>query len=99
VQNSLEALEQAEIADGRVVIQTRLLANNMIEVSVSDNGPGIDAAMTDIIFNQFQTSKVKGMGIGLSLSRSIIEAHGGKLWVDKEHQNGALFVFKLPATE
>jgi len=99
VQNSLEALEQAEIADGRVVIQTRLLANNMIEVSVSDNGPGIDAAMTDKIFNQFQTSKVKGMGIGLSLSRSIIEAHGGNLWVDKEQQNGALFAFKLPVGE
>jgi two-component system sensor kinase FixL len=99
LQNSLEALEHAEIAEGRVVIQTRLLANNMIEVSVSDNGPGIDAAMTDTIFHQFQTSKVNGMGIGLSLSRSIIEAHGGKLWVDKEHQNGALFAFELPVSE
>ena len=99
LQNSLEALENAEITEGRVVIQTRLLANNMIEVSVSDNGPGIDAAMTDTIFHQFQTSKVNGMGIGLSLSRSIIEAHGGKLWVDKEHQNGALFAFELPVSE
>jgi len=99
MQNSLEALEHAEIAEGRVVIQTRLLGNNVIEVSVSDNGPGIDAAMADRIFDQFQTSKVKGMGIGLSLSRSIIEAHGGKLWVDKEHQNGALFAFELPLSE
>ena len=99
LQNSLEALENAEITEGRVVIQTRLLTNNMIEVSVSDNGPGIDAAMTDTIFHQFQTTKVKGMGIGLSLSRSIIEAHGGKLWMDKEHQNGALFAFELPVSE
>jgi two-component system sensor kinase FixL len=99
VRNSLEALEHAKIAEGRVVIQTRLLPNEMIEVSVSDNGPGIDAAMAGKIFDQFQTSKETGMGIGLSLSRSIIEAHGGELWVDKDHQNGALFGFELPVSE
>jgi two-component system sensor histidine kinase TtrS len=99
MQNSLEALEHAGIAAGRVVIQSRLLENNVIEVSVCDNGPGIDAAMANRIFDQFQTSKVNGMGIGLSLSRSIIEAHGGKLWVDKEHQNGALFAFELPVSD
>ena len=99
VRNSLEALAHAEIAEGRIVIQTRLLPNDIIEVSVSDNGPGIDAAMAGKIFDQFQTSKEAGMGIGLSLSRSIIEAHGGKLWVDKNHQNGALFGFELPVNE
>jgi len=98
VRNSLEALEHAEIAGGRVVIQTRLLPNDIIEVSVSDNGPGIDAAMAGKIFDQFQTSKETGMGIGLSLSRSIIEDHGGKLWVDENHQNGALFGFELPVS-
>jgi len=99
VRNSLEAIGHAEIAGGRVVIQTRLLPNEMIEVSVSDNGPGIDATMAGKIFDQFQTSKETGMGIGLSLSRSIIEAHGGKLWVDENHQNGALFGFELPVSE
>jgi len=99
VRNSLEAIGHAEIAGGRVVIQTRLLPNEMIEVSVSDNGPGIDATMAGNIFDQFQTSKETGMGIGLSLSRSIIEAHGGKLWVDENHQNGALFGFELPVSE
>jgi PAS domain S-box-containing protein len=99
VRNSLEAIGQAEIAAGRVVIQTRLLPNDMIEVSVSDNGPGVDATMADKIFDQFQTSKETGMGIGLSLSRTIIEAHGGNLWVDKDRQNGALFVFELPVSE
>jgi two-component system sensor histidine kinase TtrS len=98
VRNSLEAFEYTEIAEGRVVIQTRLLPNDMIEVSVSDNGPGIDAAMAGKIFDQFQTSKETGMGIGLSLSRSIIEDHGGKLWVDEDHQNGALFGFELPVS-
>ena len=68
-------------------------------MSVSDNGPGIDAAMAGKIFDQFQTSKETGMGVGLSLSRSIIEAHGGKLWIDKDHQDGALFRFELPVSK
>jgi signal transduction histidine kinase len=99
VLNSLEAIGHAEIANGQVVIQTRLLPNDMIEVTVTDNGPGIDATMADKIFDQFQTSKETGMGIGLSLSRTIIEVQGGKLWVDKNHKNGALFGFELPVSE
>jgi PAS domain S-box-containing protein len=99
VRNSLEAIRHAKITGGRVVIQTRLLANNMIEVIVTDNGPGIDTAMAGKIFDQFQTSKETGMGIGLSLSRTIIEVHGGKLWMDIDHQNGALFGFELPVSK
>ena len=99
VRNSMEALKHAKIVEGRVVIQTRLLPNDMIEVSVTDNGPGIDATMAGKIFDQFQTSKKTGMGLGLSLSRSIIEDHGGKLWVDREYQNGALFGFELPVSK
>ena len=99
VRNSLEAFEHAKRVDGMVVIQTRLLPNDTIEVSVADNGPGIDATMAGKIFDQFQTSKKAGMGLGLSLSHSIIEGHGGKLWVDESHQDGALFVFELPVSE
>jgi len=99
VLNSLEAIGHAEIANGQVVIQTRLSPNHMVEVTVTDNGPGIDATVADKVFDQFQTSKEKGMGIGLSLSRSIIEAHDGKLWVDKNRRNGALFGFELPVSE
>jgi C4-dicarboxylate-specific signal transduction histidine kinase len=99
VRNSLEAIGQAKMTGGRVVVQTRLLPNNMIEVIVTDNGPGVGTTMAGKIFDQFQTSKETGMGIGLSLSRTIIEVHGGKLWVDKDHQNGALFGFVLPVSE
>ena len=99
VRNSLEAFEHTKTVDGRIDIQTRLLPNDMIEVIVTDNGPGIDTAMADKIFDQFHTSKESGMGIGLSLSRSIIESHGGRLWVDESHQNGALFGFELPVSE
>jgi two-component system sensor histidine kinase TtrS len=98
LRNSMEAIGNAKITEGRVVLQTRLLPNDSVEVTVTDNGPGIDTEMVDMIFHPFQTSKDTGMGIGLSLSRRIIEAHGGKLWVDKDYQNGALFGFELPVS-
>ncbi|MFZ0470901.1 MAG: ATP-binding protein, partial [Thiogranum sp.] len=88
-----------KIAGGRIVIRSRLLPNERIEVTVTDNGPGVDAAMGNKMFDQFHTSKETGMGIGLSLSRTIIEMHGGKLWADLNHQNGALFGFELPVGE
>jgi two-component system, LuxR family, sensor kinase FixL len=97
LQNSLEAIRDGNILKGRVAIKSCLLTNDMIEVTVTDNGPGIEASIADGIFHQFRTSKKTGMGIGLSLSRTIIEAHAGKLWVDNNYQNGALFGFVLPA--
>lgn len=97
LQNSLEAIRDGNIPHGRININSRILPNDMIEVTIADNGSGIEASIADSIFHQFQTSKKSGMGIGLSLSRTIIEAHGGKLWVDRAYQNGALFGFVLPA--
>ena len=97
LRNSLEAIGSENSQGGRIDIQTRLAANDMIEVTVADNGSGIETSIADRLFDQFQTSKKTGMGIGLSLSRTIIEAHGGKLWVDKSYRNGALFGFTLPA--
>jgi two-component system sensor kinase FixL len=84
------------MSDGQVVIRTCLLVNGMSEVLVTDNGPGIDASIANRIFDQFQTTKKTGMGVGLSISRTIIESHGGKLWVDGDCQSGALFGFMLP---
>jgi len=98
MRNSMEAIGQAKISGGRIVLRTRLLPNDLIEVTVADNGPGIDAEMANTIFEPFQTSKKTGMGFGLSLSHSIIEAHCGRLWVDKEYQNGALFGFEIPVS-
>ena len=96
IRNSMEAIVHAKIAAGRVILRTRLLPNNSVEVTVTDNGPGVDAEILNKIFHPFQTSKESGMGIGLSLCRRIIEAHGGELWVDKDYLNGALFGFELP---
>lgn len=99
VRNSLEAIHNAGIPDGMIVIKTRLLADNTAEVTIADNGPGIDAALADKVFEPFQSDKKTGMGIGLSLSRTIIENHGGKLWLDESYRNGALFGFSLPVAE
>ena len=96
VLNSLEAIKGSGENTGNIIIQTRLLANEMIETTVTDNGPGIDTDIADRMFHPFQTSKSSGMGMGLSISRSIVEEHGGKLWVDVQRRNGALFGFNLP---
>jgi two-component system sensor kinase FixL len=99
VRNSLEAIKSAEITKGQIVLRSRIFPDDSVEVTLTDNGPGIDATMVNMIFDPFKTSKETGMGIGLSLSRTIIEAHGGKLWVDKNYQNGALFAFELPVSK
>ena len=96
VLNSLQAINCLEKATGNIIVQTRLLPNEMIETTVTDNGPGIDADMAGRIFDPFQTSKPSGMGMGLSISRSIVEEYGGKLWADVQRGNGALFGFNFP---
>jgi PAS domain S-box-containing protein len=99
VRNSLEAIQNADIREGCVLLKTRLLPGSLVEVTVSDNGPGVDEKMIDTLFNPFQTNKGTGMGMGLSISRSIIESHGGKLWVSKVPADGAVFGFNLPLTD
>jgi PAS domain S-box-containing protein len=96
VLNSLQAINCLEKATGNIIVQTRLLPNEMIETTVTDNGPGINADMAGRMFDPFQTSKPSGMGMGLSISRSIVEEHGGKLWADVQRGDGALFGFNFP---
>ena len=96
VLNSLEAIKSSGNTTGNIIVRTRQLPDETIETTVTDNGPGIDADMAGRMFNPFQTSRSSGMGMGLTISRSIIEAHGGKLWADVQRGNGALFGFSLP---
>ena len=98
IRNSIEAINQAGISGGRVDIATRPTADGSIEVSVVDNGPGIDPAVADALFEPYQTSKESGMGMGLAISRSIIESHDGKLWTEQRPQ-GAVFCMKLPGCD
>lgn len=99
VTNSIDAIQSIHQSDGKVIVNTRLLADESMEVTVADNGPGIETEMTGKLFEPFQTNKTAGLGMGLSLSRSIIEAHGGKMWADKHRHSGALFGFCLAVCE
>ena len=67
-----------------------------VRVAVRDTGPGIDPAQLDRIFDAFYTTKSSGTGMGLSICRSIIGAHGGKLWAEANEPRGAVFQFTLP---
>ena len=70
----------------------------MLETTVADRGAGIAAADRENIFRPFFTTKPDGMGMGLNICRSIIEAHGGRLWVTDGPEGGAVFHFTLPIT-
>jgi len=67
-----------------------------VTIAVRDNGVGIDKKQGDIVFDAFYTTKPEGMGIGLSISRSIIEDHGGQFWVTQNPDKGATFSFTVP---
>jgi two-component system sensor kinase FixL len=81
VRNSTEALAHSGRHDGLIIIQAEH-KDGRVEIRVSDNGPGIDAGLDDQVLTPFTTTKHDGLGLGLSLSRSIIEAHGGRLSVE-----------------
>jgi two-component system sensor kinase FixL len=99
IRNAIEAIRGAGISGGQVDIVSRLEAGGSIEVIVADNGPGIDPAVAGKLFEPYQTSKETGMGMGLSISRSIIEAYDGKLWADEQRQQGALFCLSIPGCD
>jgi signal transduction histidine kinase len=71
--------------------------HNGILVAVRDSGQGIDPPYLERVFDAFYTTKSSGMGMGLSICRSIIEAHGGRLWATGSEPRGALFQFTIPA--
>jgi two-component system sensor kinase FixL len=96
IRNSVEAIRQADISGGQVNIATGTAADGSIEVTVADNGPGIAPSVAGSLFEPYQTSKEEGMGMGLSISRSIIEAHDGRLWADEKRPQGALFSISIP---
>jgi PAS domain S-box-containing protein len=97
VLNAVEAVRLAEHADSRIVIETSSADHDTIRVSVSDSGRGIDESDLDRIFDPFHTTKEQGMGVGLSINRTIIESHDGRIWAENVPGGGASFVFTIPA--
>lgn len=94
--NSVEAMSTSESSLMQLTISTELTDKEKVRVSVEDTGPGLSEAIKETLFSTFQTTKSESMGLGLAISRSIVEAHDGKLWVDKNLDVGVTFRFSLP---
>jgi signal transduction histidine kinase len=96
IANAVEAMRAIQDRQRALLIATDIFDNTVVRVAVSDNGPGIDSQTAHHLFNAFSTTKPEGMGMGLAISRSIIEEHGGRLWTEANDESGATFQFTLP---
>ena len=97
--NAVEAMSAVHDRSRELTIVSRQDGSNAVLVEVRDSGNGLDAQRAEQVFEAFYTTKAEGIGIGLSISRSIIEAHGGRLWASANAPHGAVFRFSLPVTE
>ena len=94
--NAVDAMGLVPEGPRELVISTAKTRANGFLVTVRDTGPGIDPEHVDRVFEAFYTTKSGGIGMGLSICRSIIDAHGGRLWVETNASRGAVFRFTLP---
>jgi PAS domain S-box-containing protein len=95
--NAVEAMGSVEAGTRELVLSTEQDPTGVL-VAVRDSGPGIDPTHLERVFEAFYTTKSSGTGMGLSICRSIIDAHGGRLWAEANEPRGAVFQFTLPAT-
>jgi signal transduction histidine kinase len=95
IMNSIDALKAVEGARS-LAVKSQRAENEHLMVSVSDTGVGLPPQQADQIFNAFFSTKLHGTGMGLRISRSIVEAHGGRLWAADNSPSGASFCFTLP---
>jgi PAS domain S-box-containing protein len=97
--NALDAMGTPNVGPRQLLISTGKGETSGVLVAVQDSGPGLEAAMLERVFESFYTTKPTGLGLGLSICRSIIEAHGGRLWASTNRRRGATFQFTLPRDE
>jgi two-component system sensor kinase FixL len=96
VLNAMDAIEGAKGDKRSITVRAEYRGANEVEVIVSDTGPGLESTALSRVFEPFFTTKASGMGVGLSISRTIIEAHGGRIWATSDATEGATFRFTLP---
>jgi PAS domain S-box-containing protein len=95
IMNSIDAMRDAD-GTRELIINSQRAENDKLTVSISDTGVGLPPHQADQIFNAFFTTKLQGTGMGLAISRSIVESHGGRLWAADNSPRGASFCFTLP---
>jgi signal transduction histidine kinase len=95
IMNGIEAMSSVEDRPRELVIRTQEVEDDQVCVAVQDSGTGLDPRSMEKIFDAFYTTKREGMGMGLSISRSIVQDHGGRLWATANEGPGATFQFTL----
>jgi PAS domain S-box-containing protein len=97
--NAVEAMSELADSPRKLVVGSAASNSHDVLVEVRDSGPGLKTANLDRLFDSFYTTKPNGMGMGLAISRSIAEAHGGRLWATPNEPHGAVFCFTLPTDD
>jgi len=95
--NAFDAMKDCPANEREVVIEAGQNGGRIVEVAVRDHGTGLTSDKFEKIFQPFYTTKRDGLGMGLAICRSIIEAHGGRLWAENNGDRGATFYFTVPA--
>jgi C4-dicarboxylate-specific signal transduction histidine kinase len=97
ISNAIAAMRANKRRPRNLLVSTRMNSAGAIQIAVADSGPGPDPGAASRLFDPFFTTKRDGMGLGLSVCLSIVEAHGGRLWASPNSPRGAVFQFTLPA--
>lgn len=97
IRNAIQALQNSETR--HVTIAARCAGEDMVEISIADTGTGIHPSVREALFSPFHSTKSEGMGIGLSISRTIVEAHHGRIWAEDRPGGGTIFHFTLPRAD
>jgi two-component system sensor kinase FixL len=97
--NGFEAMKATDAGHASLVVRVAMSGMGTVTTSVTDAGKGLDGMTNEELFSPFFTTKDQGMGIGLSISRSIVESHDGRIWAESPAGSGASFAFSLPVAD
>ncbi|MEI9891831.1 MAG: ATP-binding protein [Caulobacteraceae bacterium] len=97
IRNGVDAM--IDSSDRRLIISSEPAEGDMVQINVADTGSGMAPEVMEKLFQPFVTTKVQGMGVGLSICRTIVESHGGRIWPEPNVPVGTVFHFTLPAVD